>query len=234
MDKQIMKKWITAGHVSIPKLLFQYYVKLKLDEKELMGLLHIHTYIESGNYFPTPDVISERMTLSQAECAELMRCLVKKGYLELKQYQDENQVMYETFSIEPLWESLLLLLQNEKQEAEKKSHEQEETNLYSIFEKEFSRPLSPMECETLSMWIDQDGHSSTMIIAALREGVISGKLNFRYIDRILFEWKKNGIQTVEQAKQYGEKIRKHYQRPRRSEEKEKTAHSFPNYNWLEQ
>ena len=50
------------------------------------------------------------------------------------------------------------------------------------------------------MWIDDDHHDPVIIKSALREAVISGKLNFRYIDRILFDWKKNGIKTIEQAK----------------------------------
>ena len=40
------------------------------------------------------------------------------------------------------------------------------------------------------MWEDRDQHHPNLIQAALREAVMSGKLNFRYIDRILFEWKR--------------------------------------------
>ncbi|GAA3327383.1 hypothetical protein GCM10020331_067100 [Ectobacillus funiculus] len=57
------------------------------------------------------------------------------------------------------------------------------------------------------MWQDQDHHTPVIIQTALREAVLSGKLNFRYIDRILFEWKKKtGSKTVEQAQQYGQKV----------------------------
>ena len=48
-----------------------------------------------------------------------------------------------------------------------------------------------------------------LIKSALREAVISGKLNFRYIDRILFDWKRNGIKTIEQAKSHGRNVRQH-------------------------
>lgn len=40
------------------------------------------------------------------------------------------------------------------------------------------------------MWIDQDGQDPVIIKAALREAVMSGALSFRYIDRILIDWKK--------------------------------------------
>lgn len=62
------------------------------------------------------------------------------------------------------------------------------------------------------MWEDQDQHHPNLIQAALREAVMSGKLNFRYIDRILFEWKKNGIKTVDQAQNQGQKFRANQQR----------------------
>ncbi len=101
-----------------------------------------------------------------------------------------------------------------------------ENNLYTIFEQEFGRPLSPLECETLAMWIDQDEHDASIIKAALREAVISGKLNFRYIDRILFEWKKNNIQTVEQARQQGNKFRQ-YQRKQIPNKKAKSSKEVP-------
>lgn len=89
-----------------------------------------------------------------------------------------------------------------------KNAKKQEGELYQQFEQEFARPLSPIEAETLSMWLDEDKHSAELISAALREAVVSGKLNFRYIDRILFEWKRNSIKTVEEAKAHSERFRK--------------------------
>jgi DNA replication protein len=107
----------------------------------------------------------------------------------------------------------------------------EEQDLYTCFEQEFGRPLSPLECETLAIWIDQDHHDPTIIKAALREAVISGKMNFRYIDRILFEWKKQGIETLEQARDYGQRFRKQQSSPGQVQRSKKAV---PFYNWLEQ
>jgi DNA replication protein len=81
--------------------------------------------------------------------------------------------------------------------------------------------------------MDDDHHDPTIIKAALREAVMSGKLNFRYIDRILFEWKKNGIKTLDQAKNHGRKFRQKQVHNRDSQEQPSTT-SVPFYNWLEQ
>ena len=45
------------------------------------------------------------------------------------------------------------------------------------------------------------------MLAALREAVFCGKLSCRYIDRILLEWQRNGIQTPEEAVEYSRKFR---------------------------
>ncbi len=64
---------------------------------------------------------------------------------------------------------------------------------------------------------------------------MSGKLNFRYIDRILFEWKKNGIKTVDQAQEQGRKFRANQQRSHQITKQEtKYTGKVPFYNWLEQ
>jgi DNA replication protein len=86
--------------------------------------------------------------------------------------------------------------------------EEEETrNLFSIFEKEFGRPLSPMECETISSWVDQDRYPEELILLALKESVFAGKIHFRYIDRILLEWARNRVKNAQDVKNYTQKFR---------------------------
>lgn len=233
MYPSILTKWLEAGALSIPKLLMHHYRQLSLDEQELVALLHIQTFIEEGSSFPTPDDLASRMSLASVECSKCLNGLIKKGCLALEKRSDEEGVIYEQFSLSPLWEKLAELVAREIKQLEEKHGQEEEMTLYRLFEREFSRPLSPIEGETLSMWIDQDQHTPELIKAALREAVISGKLNFRYIDRILFEWKKNGVTTLDQAKKYGEKFRT--RQDNRPQDAPRTkANVIPTYNWLDQ
>lgn len=223
---------LVNGNVSIPSLLLQYYKEIGLNEEECMLLIHVHSFIQKGNQFPTPDQLADRMTCTQAQCTVYLRRFIQQGILSIEQ-NNQNQLVSETYSLYPLWEKLIL--EHYHKETNSVSEDQEDA-LYTIFEKEFGRPLSPIECETLSMWLDQDHHSTELIKAALRESVISGKLNFRYIDRILFEWKKNGVKTIEDAKVQGEKFRNHQQGPgKQSKPSPKKSNNidFPIYNWLE-
>ena len=225
--------WLEEGNITIPSLLFSEYRNLNLNETELVLLLNIHTFLEKGNYFPTPEELSGRMTISTAECNEMLRRLLQRGFLEITDQYSNDGIRFEKYSIKPLWERLieqfLLNHQNNSQEYSKKT---DEMDLYTCFEKEFGRPLSPFECESLAMWMDDDQHAPIIIKAALREAVMSGKLNFRYIDRILFEWKKNGIKTMEQAKNQGLKFRQKQMQKNNLKEEAHNS-SVPFYNWLE-
>jgi DNA replication protein len=225
--------WIQEGNITVPTLLFSEYRNLNLNEYELVLLLNILTFLDKGHEFPTPDELSARMTITISECNEMLRRLIQRGFIQITDEYNNEGIRYEKYSVEPLWERLIeQFLKNNinHKEMDKKA---DETDLYTCFEKEFGRPLSPFECESLAMWMDDDHHDPMIIKAALREAVMSGKLNFRYIDRILFEWKKNGIKTIEQAKNHGLKFRQK-QTPKGNIKEEPHQPTVPFYNWLEQ
>lgn len=229
MEKKIMLDLLVNGNVTIPRLLLQSYKSIGLNEEECMLLIHLHSFIESGNKFPTPDELAERMTCTASQCTVYLRRFIQQRLLFIEQSGDD-ELYSESYSLQPLWEKLIMDYVDNQ--AETMTREQEDA-LYSIFENEFGRPLSPIECETLTMWLDQDHHSPELVKAALRESVISGKLNFRYIDRILFEWQKNGIKTLEEAKRHGEKFRSDQHRGTSSKKQKSKTVDFPIYNWLE-
>ncbi|MGE8204298.1 DnaD domain-containing protein [Heyndrickxia sp. NPDC080065] len=231
MDKELIMKWLEEGTIQIPQLLMAKYKHIGLNETELVLLLQVYSFLKKGNDFPTPKELSERMTIPDSLCASILRKLVQNQYISIEEGYSEENIRFEKYSLNPLWSKLVddFIYDKKQQELEKNLHE--ETNLYTTFEQEFGRPLSPLECETLAMWLDQDHHNPTVIIAALREAVISGKLNFRYIDRILFEWKKNGINTIEEARDFGKKFR---QTRKKTQTVQKSSNMVPFYNWLEQ
>ncbi|MGP7816032.1 DnaD domain-containing protein [Niallia sp. 01092] len=232
MNKTIMLKWLQEGSINIPTTLLAHYKILKLNEKELVLLLQIFSFFEKGNNFPTPMELAAFMTIDAMECHEMLSQLIKRGFLEIIDGNNEKGIRYEQYSLEPLWNKLIdvYLLITKKEDAQ--HTKKEESDLYACFENEFGRPLSPFEIESLSMWLDDDQHEPVIVKAALREAVISGKLNFRYIDRILFEWKKNGIKTIQQAKSYGKKFRQN-QSAMKLQEQPTTSKSVPFFNWLE-
>jgi DNA replication protein len=89
----------------------------------------------------------------------------------------------------------------------KKDEPKEGKDIFSIIEREFARPLTPMELEMVTNWLDKDQYKEDLILAALKEAVFAGKVHFNYLDRILLEWSRNRIFTVEQAKEHSQKFR---------------------------
>lgn len=235
LNNNSILNWIQYGNISIPNLLLSKYSTLNINEEELVMVLQIYSFQQQGQTFPTPFQLSEIMSINQQRCMEVIRQLLKKGLIEIVEEIDECNIRSEAYSLSPLWLKLVNSLENKQPSKEVQEIpsiiEKTEEAIFSVFEKEFGRLLSPFEIETLSMWIDQDEHDEKLIKAALKEAVISGKLNFRYIDRILFEWKKNGIKQVEQALNYSKHFRKKDTQSKQSETKYTGA--IPFYNWLE-
>ncbi|MFD2704474.1 DnaD domain-containing protein [Salibacterium lacus] len=230
MNQEQALHLLRYGSTPVSNLLFDYYAGIGLNEKEMMMLLHIHRFIEDHHPFPTPGELSERMAITDDECSNLLRTLINNGFLDMHKKEDDNQVMYETFSLEPLFRRIVEAFYRPAEDT--RAEADEEGGLYELFEQEFARPLSPMEYETISVWMDQDKYSAELIKAALHESVLSGKLNLRYIDRILFEWYKNGIRTKQEAKTHSEKFRKSTSSTGTAS-KEKLPH-YPNINWLDE
>lgn len=84
----------------------------------------------------------------------------------------------------------------------KRVQEEENVGLYVMFEQEFGRPLSPMEIQYLNQW--QDEHDESLIKQALREAIISNVRNVRYIDKILFNWKRDGVSKRDNSARQGQ------------------------------
>ncbi|WP_096434910.1 DnaD domain-containing protein [Alteribacter populi] len=237
MNNELSVQLIMNNPLSLPAILVEYYAKIGISEQEMMLLIHVKHFAQQGDAFPTPTAISEKMSIDASETAHLLRELVRKGLLGIEEDRDTNGRLEEKYSLEPLYKKIIRKIEEEQLINKEQTINEEEGRIFKRFEEEFSRPLSPMEIEMISMWMDEDRHPPILIEAALRESVVSSKLNFRYIDRILFEWKKNGIETVQQAREYGEKIRRH--RPASASKSsgndghKSSQRRHPTFNWLE-
>ena len=78
---------------------------------------------------------------------------------------------------------------------EVKENEVNDSTIYEVIEKEFGRTLSPIEYEIIKAWTESE-FSDDLIKEAVKEAVFNGVSNLKYIDKILFEWGKKGITTV--------------------------------------
>ena len=59
-----------------------------------------------------------------------------------------------------------------------------------MFESEFGRPLSAIEYQRISQWLEEDKYQPDLIQFALREAVLNQAYSLNYIDRILLSWER--------------------------------------------
>jgi DNA replication protein len=225
MKKQQNYQDVLYDQITIPNKLFLSYKGLGLNETELMVILLIHRSISKGNSFPTLEELTSNLTIDEKECSMILRKLIQKNLLKIERTENSQHQLSEVYSLEPLWEKLY-------QPEVPVKKETEDGSLFILFEQEFGRPLSPFEIETVNVWLDEDEISPALIKAALRESVLMAKLNFKYMDRILREWKKKGIHTVEQARLASKKFHDNQATKQTSTVNKKRDTSFY-YNWLE-
>ena len=102
-------------------------------------------------------------------------------------------------------------------------------DVFKIFERELGRPISAMELELINGWLAA-GTPEELIVGALREAVYNGVTNFRYIDKIIYEWDKKGFKTMDD-------VNKHMRSRREEQSKDKIvskkASEVLDYDWTD-
>lgn len=80
------------------------------------------------------------------------------------------------------------------------------SNIFSTIEKNFGRTIAPLECDVIKFWVDNN-ISEELIVYATQIAVCNNACSVKYIDRILEDWQRKKITTLEQAKKANEKFK---------------------------
>lgn len=234
-----IRVWTEQLQITIPQLFFKHYNELNIQDDEALIILHLLTFEQEGVDFPTPNDLMQRTNFQLIAISQILQRLMQKGFVEISQSTDESGRLTEKYSIYPLWERLLDLLHTREQQQVTSANKLDEAKIFQLFEQELGRLLSPMEIETIGMWMDLDQHSPEIIKAALKEAVLADKVNLRYVDRILIEWKKRNIKTLTQIEKHSEQYRKNTMaaspiQPVNQQETIQQTKKVSFYNWLEE
>ena len=174
---------LEGGQAHFPQAFFAAYKSLGLTDTDAMLVLQIITYQQAERSFPSLDELGERMSLGRDGIAASLQRLTGTGLLQ----QSDQRA-----SIRPLLERLYGL--HESMAAAQ--------SVFVRFEQEFGRLLSPLEYEQVMRWMDDDRHPEWLVVEALRESVMAGVFNFRYVDTILRDWARARIATEQQLADY--------------------------------
>lgn len=183
MDKIL--ELLRDGSITVPKIFFTQYKTLEINDREFIVLMYLMNY--NGGF--NPKQIGNELGISFKEILEIINDLCEKGFIEIE-VRDVRNIKEEYISLNKLYEKLAFLVLNQDDKDSKPN------NLFSIFEKEFGRTLSPIEYELINAW-KENHFSEELILAALKEAVLNGVSSLRYIDKILYEWNRKGIKSVE-------------------------------------
>lgn len=210
MSNSILEGLIKEKDYTFKKLLFKLIKDFDLTLEELLLLIY---FINQDK--PVFDIkkISIITYLDNNEIMSAFSSLTAKGLVFIKTSKEDGKIT-EIIDITNTYRAMV-------SDINVNIKKQTVTNIYTIFEKEFGRPLSPVEYEIIKAWITS-GISEELIKGALKEAVFNNVRNLRYIDKILSEWEKKGFKSVDEVDSYLKK--KEVNNPKQE---------LFDYNWLE-
>ncbi len=214
MTDSFIKKLIDNRLINVKDYIINNYVKLGLDEKLAMLLVHIYNLSEKGIHFLSVNQLKDKMSIDFVECADLVLKLVQLNLLNFDIVVDENGKTKEKFTLVPLYSKIVEDFRNENEVFEKVNQENETSEVIQLIEKEFGRTLSSFEIQMIGSWINDEHYDYSLIKLALKEAILSKAYNLKYVDRILLTWQQKNITTVEKARDYT-KTFKRYEAPRK-------------------
>jgi len=210
--------------IVIRKELLDHYNELGLNETELVILIKLLHASETSNKQPSIETLQQGSALDSREITSIIQTLIQHGLLELNVNKDEEGKFTEYMNLDQFYDRLSEIMQQMNEKQVEHESELEFNTLFQKIEQTFGRPLSPYEIETLNQWLDIDKHDLSVIQAALNEAESQNKMSFKYIDRILLNWKKNNVKTIEDSK----KISRQFNQPKMKH----TVSKVPKFDWL--
>ncbi|MCL6625415.1 DnaD domain-containing protein [Alicyclobacillus shizuokensis] len=192
--------------VAVPIDLIRHCGDLSLSPAEFAVLVQVIASVQTQEErFLTPADLAARCGLSPREAGDTVARLVQRNLLSIGERLESDGTRTNYYDLSPLWQAL-----RGRQEAAVDPHVGP-TDLFSLFEQEFGRPLSEFEFEQIRHWLDTDGHPQWLVMEALREAVLGNKFSFKYIDRILYDWQRHRVRTRQDLEAYRESYRERQQ-----------------------
>ena len=186
-----------SGNLVLPSALLLNYNQLfsSSDDFLVWQFFYLQNTTALGEL--SPSQIAEKIGKQVFEVNQAISRLTEKGLLQYRtiELNGEIEVIFDaTLALERLDQLF------EKQEPSQVAPAKNDLkDLVETFQQELGRLLSPFEIEDLEKSLKEDGTSADLIKEALREAVLNGKPNWKYIQAILRNWRHEGIRSVAQV-----------------------------------
>ena len=186
-----------TGNLVLPTELLFYFHEIFDNSDDFLVWQFFYLQNTTSLEEISPVQIAESIGKSVAEVNRSMSNLTEKGLLQYKTIALNGEIEA-VFDALPALERLDEIVENHSSVAQAISQNVLK-DLVETFQQELGRLLTPFEIEDLTKTIQDDKTSPELVTAALREAVFNGKANWRYIQAILRNWRREGITTVAQV-----------------------------------
>ena len=186
-----------TGNLVLPTELFFHFHEIFDNSDDFLVWQFFYLQNTTSLEEISPVQIAESIGKSVAEVNRSMSNLTEKGLLQYKTIALNGEIEA-VFDALPALERLDEIVENHSSVAQAVSQNVLK-DLVETFQQELGRLLTPFEIEDLTKTIQDDKTSPELVTAALREAVFNGKANWKYIQAILRNWRREGITTVAQV-----------------------------------
>ena len=186
-----------TGNLVLPTELFFHFHEIFDNSDDFLVWQFFYLQNTTSLEEISPVQIAESIGKSVAEVNRSMSNLTEKGLLQYKTIALNGEIEA-VFDALPALERLDEIVENHSSVAQAVPQNVLK-DLVETFQQELGRLLTPFEIEDLTKTIQDDKTSPELVTAALREAVFNGKANWKYIQAILRNWRREGITTVAQV-----------------------------------
>ena len=218
MNEEI-KKFCLAKKFVISDYLIKVAFLKELNLNEFLILLYLDNDYK-GDF--DIELMSKNLGMDVGIAMESFNSLMIKGLVNLESVKDIESRFNEVVNLDGVYN---LIVENTTEEVKDEVKE----DVFKVFERELGRTISSYELELINGWLIS-GTPEEIVLGALREAIYNGVSNFRYIDKIIYEWEKKGFKTMDD-------VNKHIRSRRDDKNKDKVItkkeQDILDYDWLD-
>lgn len=210
------------GNIVIPLFIYKNLKKLNIELFDFIFLMYLNNLGDKSLF--NPNKYSNDLNVDLKEVMGSIGNLTDKGFIKVEVIKNDKGLMEEVVLLEDFYTKISLIIMEEVNEEKKETTNDSE--IYSLIEKEFGRTLGSIEYEIIRAWLESN-ISEELIKEALKEAVFNGVFNLKYMDTILYEWGKSGVKSVKDVEE---------RRKKRKSSKEKNDDidmDIVDWNWFD-
>ncbi|WP_125684826.1 DnaD domain-containing protein [Levilactobacillus yonginensis] len=202
---EFIQRYVAAGQTSLANYLLDHFREVGMTTDQLLIYLQLRRYMDQGISLPDADEIAAHLGWDKQRVYQLLHEMISHKLMTITTVTDSQGQKQDAYDFRLLTERLSQLAVQETHQEVKQTVTNERSTVFNAIETEFGRPLSPLEMESISQWLDQDHYKPELIQLALKEAVLSQAYSLKYMDRILLSWEKKHLTTAVQVQKERER-----------------------------